>query len=187
MRNSRTSISGAGSLSWRRTKQYERGDAADTYHRDVDAKPVSGTFLDGVDEAEHADERQPDAGQVPRPRRGVALLRQQDDAPNEQHDHHRDIDQKDRPPPEVLQQQPTDHGTQRGTRREHRGPDADSDAAITWLEKQPADQRQRRRCQCGPGHAKQRARADQELGRLAYAVTTDMAAKAVAPQSNNFL
>jgi len=31
------------------------------------------------------------------------------------------------------------------------------------------------------------ARADQELGRQAYAVTTDMAAKAVAPQSNNFL
>jgi len=71
-------------------EQRQRRSGDNTDHRDVDAKkPVGGTFLHGVHEAEHADKRQSDAGRVPRPRRRVAVLRQQDDAASEQHYHHR--------------------------------------------------------------------------------------------------
>ncbi len=125
---------------------------------------VCGGLLDRVHDTDHADQRQHDADQVPGSGMRGPRLGQQLDPHKDQDRHHGQVDQEDRAPPEVLQQEPADdraHGRAGG-----RGgaPDADGETAFARIVEEVADQRERGRHQGGAGYAQQRPRDDQHLG-----------------------
>jgi hypothetical protein len=99
-------------------EQHQRGRSDNARRDDVDTQAVGRPFLDGVDDTEHAQHRQPDTRQIPRSRLRISMLGQQHDAADEQDNHDGHVDQEHRAPPEVLEEEATEHGTERGARRE---------------------------------------------------------------------
>ncbi len=145
----------------RRGAEHPGGDDVGT-----DAVRDAGeALLDRIDHTEHADHGQRHTGQIPRTGLGVAVFGQQHDAADDQNHHHRDVDQEDRAPPEVLEQHAADHGAERRAGGERRRPDADGDAALPLVGEQAPDQRERGRGQRRPRHPEQRAGGDQHLRR----------------------
>ena len=149
-------------------EQRQRGGAEQCGQHRIDPDAMCGgrdALLDRVDDAQHADHGQADARQIPRPRFGVAVFGQQHQPADDQDDHRRDVDQEHRAPPEVFQQNTSDHRSECRAGRERRRPDADGDAAFALVREQPADQRQGGRSQRGTGQSQQGAGGDEHLRR----------------------
>ena len=95
---------------------------------------------------------------------GVAVLGQHDRPEHEQQRHHRHAEQEHRAPPEVLEQEPAEHRTDRAAGRERRDPDADRDRALrgSWNMLKISDSVDG--ASVAPAMPEQRAADDQHLG-----------------------
>ncbi|MGX1245855.1 hypothetical protein RKD46_006959 [Streptomyces pseudovenezuelae] len=139
----------------RRTQEARR----DRLPRDA----VRGGFLDRVDHGDHADQGQGDADRVPGARIRVAGLRQQLDADEDQDGHHRQVDQEDRAPPEVFEQEAADDRADRRAGGGGRAPDADGEAAFARVVEEVADQGQGGGHEGRAGDTQQSPRQDHQL------------------------
>ena len=129
-------------------------------HRDrVD--PLLSEPLDAEDEGQDRRECEHHAGQVRTRPLGIGELRKDGATQQQEHQHGRHSDQEDRTPPEVAQQHSTHQRT--GGAADHEGdhPDRDRDPALVIVMEHPADQRERRGDQRGPGDAQHPAHHDQ--------------------------
>jgi hypothetical protein len=148
----------------------EHRQAAEARDRDLPASAVCGELLDGVDDPDHADQGEQHAQRVPRSGRRVLRLGDHLDPDHHEHRHDRQVDQEDRAPPEVLQQEPADDGSDGGARRCHRSPDADGEAPLPRVVEEVADQGEGGRHQGGAGDTEQGPRQNHHLGRLGVGV-----------------
>ncbi len=142
----------------------QRARAEDRGDRDLPGHAVGGGFLDGVDHADHADEGEGDADEVPGARDRVLRLGKQLDPDEDQGDHHGEVDEEDRAPPEVLEQGSAHDRADGRAGRGGGAPDADGEAALPGVGEDVADQREGGRHQGGAGHAEQGAGDDHHLG-----------------------
>ncbi len=131
--------------------------------RDLPGHAVGGDFLDGVDHADHADEGKADADEVPGAGDRVLGFGKQLDSDDDQGDHHGEVDQEDRAPPEVLEQGSTDDRADGRAGRGGGAPDADREAALLGVVEDVADQREGGRHQGRTGHAQQGPGDDHHL------------------------
>jgi hypothetical protein len=90
---------------------------------------------------------------------------QQEQPADQQHRHHRHVDQEHRTPPEVFEQNATHEGSQCRASRKRRRPHADGQAAFPRVGEDAADQRQGGGRERRPRDAEQGAGADEHLGR----------------------
>ncbi|RAO59922.1 hypothetical protein PSN01_02546 [Micromonospora saelicesensis] len=139
----------------------QTADDGEDPHR---AEAVAGHLLDAVDHRQQRAERQCRADQVEPPGRRVAELGHQERHEQEQHQHRRDVDQEDRAPPEVLQQDATEHRADRDATGEGGGPDADGGPALFGVVEHVAHQGERRGHQGGPTDAEHGTGGDQRRG-----------------------
>src|SRR5690606_16487854 len=128
------------------------------------AEAVGGRLLDRVDHGDHADQGQQDAGQVPGAGVRGAGLGEQPGADEDQDGHHGQVDQEDRAPPEVLEQEPAHDRSDGGAGGGGRAPDADGETAFARVVEEVADQREGGRHEGRSGDAEQGPRDDQHLG-----------------------
>ncbi len=142
----------------------QRARAEQRGERHLPGHAVGGRFLDGVHHADHADEGEADADQVPGAGDRVLGLGQQFDADEDQGDHHGEVDEEDRAPPEVLEQGSADDGSDGRAGRGGGAPDADGEAALPGVVEDVADQREGGRHQGRAGHAEQGPGDDHHLG-----------------------
>ncbi len=148
----------------------ERGGAQQARGERGPHEPVRGGLLDGVHDTDHADQGEGDAQQVPRAGVGVAGLGQQLRADDDQDGHHGQVDQEDRAPPEVLQQEPADDRADRRTGGGGGAPDADGEAAFARVVEEVPDQGEGGGHQGGARDAEQRPGEDHQLGRVRVGV-----------------
>ncbi len=125
---------------------------------------MRGQFLDRVDDADHADEGEGDAGQVPGARVRVLRLGDQLDADEDEDGHDGQVDEEDRAPPEVLQEEAADDRSDGRAGGGHGAPDADGEAALARVVEEVADERQGGRHQGRAGDAEEGAGDDHRLG-----------------------
>ncbi len=104
------------------------------------------------------------ADHVPGAAVAVALRLGQQDPPDGQADQHqRDVDQEDRAPPEVLQQEAAEQRSDRGAHGGDGAPDADGERPLTAVGEDLAQDRQRGRHDHRAADAEQRPRHDQQV------------------------
>ncbi len=145
-------------------ERHEGEDADDGRTGYAPARAVRRRLLDGVDDADHADEGEHDAEQVPGAGGRVLRLGDHLDADDHQDGHDRQVDQEDRTPPEVLQQHPADDRADGRARGGHGAPDADGEAAFARVVEEVADEGEGGRHQGGTGDAEQRPGRDHHRG-----------------------
>jgi len=95
----------------------------------------------------------------------VTGLRHQDRGQDRADGGHRHVDQEDRTPPEVVEQQAAEHRAGGDTEADRHGPQADGAGALGRFE-DVGDDRQRLRHDRGAAEAHRGPREDQLLGRL---------------------
>src|SRR3954466_13623522 len=125
------------------------------------SRSVRGDPLEPVDDREHCQDGQERAGHVGTASHGIPELRQEQRTEDEQEPHHRDADEEDRPPEEMLQQEPAERGTDHRASRVARDPDSHRDRALPRIEEHVADEGQRGRRQRRARQTEHRARGDQ--------------------------
>ena len=113
------------------------------------ADAVLHHLLDPVDHRQYGRQGERGTEQIEASLVGILGLADQQGSGDQQQHHDRNIDQEDRAPVEVFEQQPADDGTDGEAAGEGRSPDADGGAALILIQEHSADQRQRGRCQCG--------------------------------------
>lgn len=120
--------------------------------------------LDAQHHAEQPGRRHQGADDVPGTG-AVALRLGQQQPPHRKTDQHqRNVDEEDRTPPEVLQQEAAQQRPDRRAHRGHGAPDADRERPLAPVRKDLAQDRQGRGHDHRAAHAEQRPRRDQHLG-----------------------
>ena len=160
-RNRRRSTSGSSRRRWRREEQRADGQAGrDRDDRRAPAEPSCGDPLDPVDHPQHGRPATCAAlTRSSRPASGSRYSGSSRGPTDEQQRHHRDGEQEDRAPPEVLQQEPAGERADRRPGGEAGDPDRDRERALPVVLEHVADQGERRRRQRRAGDAQQRPRA----------------------------
>ncbi|SQA22366.1 Uncharacterised protein [Streptomyces griseus] len=115
--------------------------------------------LHAEDDAEHPRRGGQRAQHVPRAVVAAARLGEQPAAQRQDHGHQRDVDQEDRAPPEVLDQEAADDRPGGGSDRGDRGPHADGERPLPAVGEDLAQDRQR------GGHDHRAADTEQGPGR----------------------
>ncbi len=148
--------------------QQERDEQSRTHHARDDhggRGAVARHRLDRVDQREDAGHREHDAEDVEGIGGRSPVLRDQARAEDEEQDEHRNVDEEDHAPPEVVQQNTADDRAHRASAGERRGPNADRATALAGVREHVGDERQARRQQGRAADAHQGARRDQDAGR----------------------
>jgi len=127
------------------------------------AKPFVGPLLDPIDHGHDRDQRTGRAQQVEPTRLRGLELREQERGNQQQQQHRRNVDQEDRAPPEMIEQQAGDDRAENDAASEAAGPDADRGLAFLGVVEHVADQGQRRRHQRRGRHSQHRPGGDQHL------------------------
>jgi hypothetical protein len=125
---------------------------------------TTGDLLEAVDDRQDRGERQDRAGHVDLGAGVPVGLRQHAAPDDDEHHHERDAEQERRAPPEVLQQDATDEGTDGHAAHEARVPDADRRHHRLLVGEDRPDQAHRRRHEGGARDADQRPPDDQLTG-----------------------
>jgi hypothetical protein len=134
-------------------------------HTENRPKPWLATVDDAIGQGHQAGDRQQHTDQVDLSGTRVTRLRHQDGdrKQTEQHDGH--VDQEDRPPPEVFEQEPAEQRADGNGQTDRAGPDADRLAALPRVEDVGNDGK--RHGHDGRGaEAHERARRDELVGVL---------------------
>ncbi len=138
----------------------ERQTEGQRYQRDrIQEARAAAQPLDAEDDAEHPGRGHQRAQHVPRAVLAAARLGQQPAGQRQDHGHQRDVDQEDRAPPEVLDQEAADDRPGGGADRGDRGPDPDGERPLPAVGEDLTHDRQ-----CG-GHDHRAADAEQRAGR----------------------
>ncbi|RPK78911.1 hypothetical protein EES46_33345 [Streptomyces sp. ADI98-10] len=125
----------------------------------VEEPRAAAQALDAEDDAEHARRGGQCAQHVPRAVAAAARLGQQPAAQRQDHGHQRDVDQEDRAPPVVLDEEAADDRSGGGADRGDRGPHADGERPLPAVGEDLAQDRQR------GGHDHRAADAEEGAGR----------------------
>lgn len=138
--------------------------ARDDAERGKRGVSVRRQLLDAPDDGQQRGEREHRAQQVEPAAGRCSELREQQRAEDQQQRHGRQVDQEDRAPPEVGEQQSADHRAERDTGGHHRRPQGDRLAPLPLVAEEVADQREGRRHQRGSAHTEQRPYGDELSG-----------------------
>ncbi len=125
---------------------------------------LGGDLLEAVDHGQDGGHRQRDARPVEAAGGGVLGLREQERAEDQQQCHRGQVDQEDRAPPEVLDEDTAHHRAEGDASGHHAGPQADRLRALAGVGEHPAQQRHRGRHQGRAADAEDRAGGDEGLG-----------------------
>ncbi len=146
---------------------YERHDERRTHgqrHHGERAQFPAAEPLDAQHQAEQTAGRHERADHVPGAAPVTLRLGQQQPSDRQADQHQRDVDEEDRTPPEVLEQEAAEQGPDRRAHRGDRAPDAYRERPLTPVGKDLAEDRQRRGHDHRAADAEQRPRHDQHLG-----------------------
>ena len=129
-------------------------------------RDVAAERLHAQHERDHRQHREDQSEQVQLTDRapGAPRLGEHDRRQCQQHHHHGHVDQEDRAPPGVLEQDPADHRSERRARREPGRPDGQGEAALGAVAEEGPQQRQRGGHQHRAEHAEQGAGRDEVRG-----------------------
>ena len=149
------------------TNRREHGQAAEQRAEHARAQPgrAVAALHDPVDQQHQAEDGAEHADVVDPARGGVAGLRHQEERGDQADGGDRDVDQEDRAPPEVGEQQAAEDRADRDADADGGGPDADGPGPLLRLE-DVGDDRQRLRHHRRAAQAHRRAGRDQLVGRV---------------------
>ncbi len=122
-------------------------------------------FLDRDHQRRQRHERLQRGDQIPWLAMVGLTLRRDDQCREERNDDHRHVDQEDRSPPEMLQQEAADDRAERTADDRQRSPDRNGDVALALIEEGHPDQGQRRRHHRRRADGKKRPGRNQDVGR----------------------
>ncbi len=144
--------------------QQARADHQRQHRERVGHRLAAAQPLHAQDHAEQPGRRHQRADDVPGPGAVALGLGQQQPPHREADQHQRDVDEEDRAPPEVLQQEPAEQRPDRRADRGHGAPDADGQRPLPPVGEDLPQDRQRGRHDHRAADAEQRTGQDQHVG-----------------------